>query len=172
LRQWLEGHHSGPIAGTTDLERLLATCWHEFSGDHGGMEGRKLLGRMERVEWNPPILSFNIERHGGTVLGSSRAELQQWTLDIDRRTAACEAVSHGQLRPMQRRLDVVPLAEGVARLILDRRGDERLKWNDEGSLAGPPDPERLEREGWSLPSCVYMFASNMRKALQRFKETR
>ena len=183
LRQWLEGHHSGPIADTASLERLLADSWHEFSGDHGGMEGRKLLGRMEGVEWNPPILSFTIERHGGTALGSSRAELQQWTLDIDRRTATCETVSHRQLRPMQRRLNVVPLAEEIVRLILERRADDRLKWNNDGSvrvLVGKVLPEgsavkqtligrrqrfrkalveRLEAEGWGLSAYPYTFAS-------------
>ena len=60
------------------------------------MAGHKLIGRMENVEWHPPILTFLIERHGGTVLGSARAELQRWTVDLDRRTATCERVGHRQ----------------------------------------------------------------------------
>jgi hypothetical protein len=42
------------------------------------MTGQKLLGRMEEVVWEPPILSFTVERHGGTVQGSSRAS-PGWT---------------------------------------------------------------------------------------------
>ncbi len=41
----------GELADTADLERLLATSWDEFTGDYGGMEGYKLLGRIEDVAW-------------------------------------------------------------------------------------------------------------------------
>src|SRR4051812_8749544 len=78
------------ITDTTALECLLAACWPELGGDHGGMEGCKLLGRMEDVVWNPPQLTFSVERHGGTVQGSTRAELQRWTVDVERGTASCE----------------------------------------------------------------------------------
>ena len=30
----------GPVADSATLERLLAACWDEFTGDDGGMEGR------------------------------------------------------------------------------------------------------------------------------------
>jgi hypothetical protein len=62
----------------TDLDRLLAASWDEFTGDAGGMEGDKLLGRIEDVTWQPPKFTFTIERHGGTLMGSTRAELQDW----------------------------------------------------------------------------------------------
>lgn len=39
----------------------------------GGMLSNKLLRRMEDVLWALPILSFRIERHGGTDCGSTRA---------------------------------------------------------------------------------------------------
>jgi hypothetical protein len=29
------------------------------------MTGDKLLDRMEKVVWEPPVLTFTIERHGG-----------------------------------------------------------------------------------------------------------
>jgi len=34
------------------------------------MEGHKLKNRMESVMWNPPLLEFDIERHGATVNGA------------------------------------------------------------------------------------------------------
>jgi hypothetical protein len=43
---------------------LLANCWHELEGaGQTAMQARK-LDRAEDVSWNPPVLSFTIERHG------------------------------------------------------------------------------------------------------------
>jgi hypothetical protein len=124
----------GPIPDPGDLERLLAACWHEFQGEGGGMTGHKLLGRMEEVTWAPPILSFTLERHGGTVQGSSRATLQEWRLDLDGKTACCEELRFRQVRPRQPRLDVGALAEEVAGLILRQQEDELLWWYEDGRV--------------------------------------
>lgn len=125
----------GPIADTAELERLLAPCWHEFAGgDDGGMEGRKLLRRMERVMWNPPLLTFIVERHGGTVLGSTRATLQEWTVDLKKRTASLVEIRHRQVRPQQARLDVEALAEEIVALIVSRKEDDRLRWYKDGRV--------------------------------------
>ena len=47
--------------------------------------------RMENVKWEPPILSFDVERHGGLALGSVYAEVYSYRynaqtggLDFDR----------------------------------------------------------------------------------------
>ena len=82
---------------------------------------------MEEVTWAPPKLSFAIERHGGTVMGSIRAELQRWTVDMLRSTATHGTIGHRQLEPMQARLVVRPLVEEDARLIVGRQDDERVK---------------------------------------------
>jgi hypothetical protein len=134
LRACLATMPPGPVTDTTDLERLLADCWDEFTGDDGGMESFKLLNRMEHVTWTPPKLVFTIARHGGTVLGSTRAELQRWTVDIAKMTATHEKVGHHQLDPMQTRLDVCPLAKEVAGRIVARQDDHRLKWKEDGSV--------------------------------------
>src|SRR5262245_47135423 len=124
----------GPIPDPADLERLLAACWPEFTGDDGGMTGEKLLGRMEEVVWQPPGLSFTVERHGGTVLGSSRATLQEWRLDLDKKTVWCEERRFRQVRARQPRLDVRALAEEVASLILRHQEGGRLKWYEDGRV--------------------------------------
>jgi hypothetical protein len=98
------------------------------------MTPEKVTGRMEDVEWALPILTFVIERHGGTVLGSSRAELQQWRLDIDRGTRTLVTSHHRQLKPMRPRLDVTPAAEDLCRLVIETRPDPRLKWHADGSV--------------------------------------
>src|SRR3954471_2798560 len=90
LRDYLSRQKPGPVDETSHLERLLAGNWHALGGDHGGMAGSKLFGRIEAVGRHPPILGLTIERHGGTTLGSTRAEMQRWSVDLDRRTAMLE----------------------------------------------------------------------------------
>ena len=36
----------------------------------------------EDLTWDPPNLCFSIDRHGGTVMGSKRAERQTWMLNL------------------------------------------------------------------------------------------
>lgn len=135
LLEYLNSLQAGPVPDPAELTHLLAACWEDFTGsDAEGMEAGKLDGRIEHVAWTPPELSFTIERHGGTVLGSRRAERHRWTLDVDTRTASCERIGHQQLSPMAPQLDVRPLAKQIARLILERRLDERVQWNSDGSV--------------------------------------
>lgn len=129
LRRYCTGLLAGPISNKSELERLLSTCWDDLLGDDGGMAGHKLLGRMESITWHPPKVVFRIERHGATVMGSSRAEMQEWTIDLEQRTATVETVGRRQVRPMQGRLDVRPIAEEIAAAILAGRPDEHLKWD-------------------------------------------
>jgi hypothetical protein len=135
LLDYLQTLAPGPIADGDEVESLLAKCWNVVDPGHsGGMTADKLYGRMEKIVWEPPLLSFLIERHGGTVQGSSRAELQHWSVNVETRTTAFNAGGHRQLRPMRPRLNVKPLAEGVARSILEHREDDQLKWYDDGSV--------------------------------------
>jgi hypothetical protein len=86
---YLDGLAPGQVRDTGRLETLLALCWEDLTGSSdGGMEGNKLFGRMESVEWWPPLLTLKIERHGGVFLGSSRTELQHWAIDISKKIAS------------------------------------------------------------------------------------
>jgi hypothetical protein len=135
LRDYLALIPPGPIEDTSELERLLSVCWRDFRGGYEEkMDGSKLHGRMEDVEWQPPKLTFVIERHGATVVGSSRAALQHWILNIAELSADSYVYGHRQLYPMEPRLNVKPIAEEIAGLILSHNDDERLKWNGGGSV--------------------------------------
>ncbi len=134
LRAVLANIPAGPIADHGRTLELLEACWSEFAGSEEHAMAPHKLRRMERVLWSAPFLSFVIERHGGTVMGSSRADLQRWTVDIETLVAECEIVGHRQVEQMQARLDVRPLAKDVARLIVSRAADPRLKWCDDGSV--------------------------------------
>jgi len=114
----------------SELERHLAAEWGNFHGsDYGGMEPYK-FSRMENVGWNPPVLSFDIERHRPTVHGSSRATLQRWSLNLDEMTASCDDSGFRQLRPLSPSLKVEPIAKEIADAILHHEEHphvERLK---------------------------------------------
>ena len=78
LRAFLGQLGAGPIKQTGQLEPLLAGAWDSFElSNAGGMKAYKLHGRMEKLHWDPPILSFTIERHGATVMRSKKGELQR-----------------------------------------------------------------------------------------------
>ena len=82
LQQYLDSVPFGAITDTDTLIPLLKNAWQEFDGsDRCGMKNDKLT-RIENARWDPPCLEFTIERHGGTVLGSSRGELQHWMINI------------------------------------------------------------------------------------------
>jgi len=135
LIEYLKDQKPGDIVNTGKLESLLSTCWEEIDSSSGtGMKDDKLLGRTENMSWEPPILRFSIERHGGIELGSTRAEIQHWEFNIEEKSAQCVKLGHRQLRPMQPRLDIKPLAREIADLIMNIEAHERLKWIDETNV--------------------------------------
>jgi hypothetical protein len=135
LEEMLAALPPGPISEDTKLDKALATCWDGFRGSgEGGMKDDKLLGRMENVQWQSPILKFTIERHGGKVNGSTRAELQQWEINLDNRTACIVKEGHRQLQTMAPRVSVKAIAEEVVSLILNGRDDDRILRLDNGSV--------------------------------------
>jgi hypothetical protein len=124
----------GPIEDST-LQSRLEDAWPQIAGgEQGGMCASKLPGRLENLTWEPPCVTFTIERHGGTVLGSGRATLQDWTVDVDRGTAGFSENRHRRLRPPAAALDVSPLVDRVLKLILERSVDEWLTWNLDESV--------------------------------------
>ncbi len=129
LKELLISVPSGAVLDTNGLDRLLADCWDDLEGAYGGgMEASKLLGRTEFIDWQPPILTFVIERHCGTVCGSTRAELQHWEVDVERMTATIVKTGLRQVAPMARRVSVTPMAQEVAEAIIQGLSDQRLRW--------------------------------------------
>lgn len=53
----------------------------------------------------------------------------EWTIDLEQRTKTVQTVGRRQVRPIQGRLDVQPIAEEIAAAILGGRPDDCLKWN-------------------------------------------
>jgi hypothetical protein len=129
LRAFLWAIPPGEIKNTDELERVLASCWSAFDGaDASGMTADKLYDRMKMVHWDPPLLSFRIARHGETVLGSSRAPVHEWTLDLDQGSAHYDKVGHEQVRPQSARVDVRPIVREIVDLVKAGKDDPRLQW--------------------------------------------
>jgi hypothetical protein len=156
---------AGEITDTGEVERLLAGVWGELIRDDGGMEGYKLLNRMENVRWEPPVLQFQIERHGGTVLGSTRAELQHWDVDVGEGTATLRKVGHRQLSPMAKKVYIKPLVEEIVRSILNHTPDDRVSWGDGYALVHTC---KIFPKG----SAVNMTLEGRRKRFRQALETR
>lgn len=173
LLSLLRGRPPGPITSRQETDAVraaLSECWDRLTGsDDTSMRSAKLW-RAQNFCWNPPILSFGIERHGGTALGSSRAERQRWEIDTESGEARWEVIGYRQVRPRQRPWDARAAADEIADAILAGRDDERLQRLPDGRvkvLTGsivPPGPRettegrrrrfnlalasRLEQAGW------------------------
>jgi hypothetical protein len=121
LRRQLRELPPGPIDPDTasELEDLLAQAWDELEGsDAGGMTPGKIRGRVEEPAWKPPVLSFVIERHGRTAMGSTRADLQLWLVDVEAGTARYAHAGYRQVLDRDRPVRVRPIVEEVVRAIL------------------------------------------------------
>lgn len=135
LRRFLQACPAGRIEDTAEAKRLLKACWEQIEGSDSEAMVAYKLDRMEDPSWEPPILSFTIERHGGTAMGSSRAELQAWTIDLaNARACGDKSGRYRQLHPRQPGLKVGPLADELVSKNLARAEDSRLKWLAQDSV--------------------------------------
>jgi len=114
-----------------DCLRILAElsqCWESIPGSDAESTTADKLCRAEALCWNPPIFSFTLERHGGTVLGSSRASLHCWEVDTVQPEARIVKTSMRQLSPKAQVMDVEKKANEIATLILNGVDDPRITW--------------------------------------------
>jgi hypothetical protein len=130
LRSLMNQYPQGSINYTPEVEHVLASCWDLLDGSaDGGMQGNKLKGRMESAVWNPPILEFDLERHGATVNGSIFAGVQHWAINVETGEASLEGERQRQVGTKDKRLKLDPLVDEINAAILEHSRDPRLKWN-------------------------------------------
>jgi hypothetical protein len=128
LRRFLDDAGRGPVENLDGLVDHLGPAWVHLNHRDTSMTIGKLV-RIEDPEWSPPLLTFAVERHGGTQFGSTRATLQRWIVDLDAMTVSVDERRFRQVRPRAPKLDVGPIADGLARHIIERMDDERLAWS-------------------------------------------
>lgn len=131
LREFLKDLQPGPVPKDLqgNLKILIALYWDNLSGSKDCAMATYKVERMEDPNWNPPIFTFIIERHGATVLGSTRAERQLWELNVDIGEASFRSVGYRQLLPRAAPWKAAPVAMELAQLILSGKDDPRLKWS-------------------------------------------
>src|SRR5262245_58986210 len=111
------------------------------------------LRRIESPVWQPPLLLFDIERHGATVKGSSRAIVYTWSLDTSSGRAGVCGEKSRQLYAQDKRLDVKPIAADLAEAIIAGRIDMRFEIAKDGSvrlqigLVSPTPPVKQTTDG-------------------------
>jgi hypothetical protein len=130
LRFALSESGPGPIRDEEvgKIVGLLADCWTNLSGSDEQSTSPDKLWRAEDLKWNPPELTFQLERHGGTVQGSTRAELHFWTIDVDEKSARVAPGRFRQLNKAAPRLDLSPLCVRVRELVINHCEDAWLDW--------------------------------------------
>jgi hypothetical protein len=139
LRKALGDTPSGLIKDKAVVDHILSVlveCWPQITGSHATRMRAYKLERVEDLWWTPPLLSFTIERHGATALGFSRAELQEWTVDLDTGIANHLSGRRRQIRPMAPRLDVNRIVARVCQIVEQGQGphadvmeNESVFWN-------------------------------------------
>jgi hypothetical protein len=135
LRERLSALQPGDVSAVGPISALLAGCWNEFAGSGSERMHAGKLARMKAVQWDSPLLSFTIERHGAMGMGSTCAELQRWRVDLHRKTARCErSRTYRQALPRAVAVRVEPIARDIAESIFVGRTDERLKWQGEETV--------------------------------------
>ena len=134
LRRLLRTLASGPVRSRDEVSALLAAAWGCFPGSaETSMEPWKVQ-RAENLRWEPPVLSFEIERHGGTVCGSTRAEIQRWEVNLETLRACYYSAGRRQLHPADKSLDTKRLASEVADQIGRCGKVKYLQWLSESRV--------------------------------------
>jgi len=126
LRRALEAIPNGPAP--EGVRSLLQDAWPEIIGSEQHKTTADKLSRIENLRWDRPILSFTIERHGGTVMGSTRAELHDWEVNVETGQARCGAGRYRQVGKRAAKLDVRTLVDEVIRLVESGADSPKLKW--------------------------------------------
>ena len=137
LRDFLKSLPPGPIEDEDGvLSGLLENAWYLLSGGRNQKtDGRKVADRMEDPHWDPPHLTFTVERHGAMARGSNSASLHDWCIDIDRRSADVSTDRKRRLVPNAPALKVEPIALSVADAIVSGTMDDpRLKWKSKDQV--------------------------------------
>jgi hypothetical protein len=147
LKTFLKDLPPGPIADEhrSKVIGLLSDCWSELDGSEETKMAAYKLSRAESLIWEPPLLTFIIERHGATVGGSSRAELQHWEVNVNAGTASRGHSKRRQLYRMGPRLNVQPIVQSVIDAL---RSGESLA---NGALIRDTDDQLRIKHGILIP---------------------
>ena len=95
------------------------------------------LGRIENMTYkSPDVITFEIERHGATVHGSSYAQVHQWTVNLTEIKAICNPYYKKRVVGIRDApLKIQPLAQKVADAIINFNHENKyLKWKSDDKV--------------------------------------
>jgi hypothetical protein len=162
----LDALGTGVVTLPRDVVDGLSLIWDRLDGGgEEGMHGGKIrVDRIESARWDPPVLTFDIERHGDTVMGSTRAKVHTWEVNLIEAKADLVQIKRRQLRPMARKLDVRPIADDIAMLIIAESNDQRLNWSKDRSSV------RVMTEKCLGPACNQTMTERRKRFLAAVDE--
>jgi hypothetical protein len=132
LGDYLAKQQAGSALDIKHIANLLSGCWATLDGGNASSMRAYKLARIESATWNPPYLEFSIERHGQTVMGSSKETVHRWSVNVEKGTAGIIGEKRRQLYAMDNRLDVKLIAESLADAIVHSKEDERIAFGKDG----------------------------------------
>jgi hypothetical protein len=148
LRVLLRRNGPGPIFDVEAARNALSDAWDECAGGDRTKLGAYSVASAQKLEWNPPLLTFLVDRHGGAAFGPSGAERQSWTIDLDAQTAEVVTTVYWQLRPGTPAFGVGAAARGIAVAVAAGAARPGLVWSSPESVRVilsafmPPGPMR------------------------------
>lgn len=134
LLELAKNHFAGLVDRSTELGKQvfegLVRAWPYFSGSSDQRTYARKLDRMENLAWSPPNFTFCLERHGGTVNGSTRADLHFWVVNLETGEAWIERKSYRQLTKKSKNMDCAALAHDIAAVIRTGENHAGFVWED------------------------------------------
>ena len=109
---------------------LLKAVWNGISNTDTTNLLVSKLWRIENVMWQPPKLTFEIERHGWTVFGSTRADLHTWEVDTEKAQAHIVGMTYRQLVPRDKPFKAVQVVQELRDIIVKGRKDDRIEYKN------------------------------------------
>ncbi len=132
LREWLMEQQAGLIQDRRTLVGLLESAWPHLLGSCDTRMTSAKLERLENPKWSAPVLTFVVERHGAAQFGSSRAELQGWSIDANAGSALSFKQSTRQIRPRSAPYDAKRVAAELAAAITEGRPHPHVELSEDG----------------------------------------
>jgi hypothetical protein len=110
-----EGKISNEQKGT--IMGVLADAWPALEGSSVEATAPEKLDRAKPLEWRPPCLTFELERHPWREFGSSRSPVHHWCVDVEKGIASVDTTSYRQTTPRKAPLDHVALVRRLMEAI-------------------------------------------------------
>lgn len=128
LREWLAEQDNGRIADIDQLKRLLKKAWPEIPGSGDQSTWPSKINYIEGADWNPPLLTFEIPRHGALMNGGTRTSIHHWQVNVKTPSAKIERSTYKQTEPMAKPVRMKPVALEIAAIVRSGADDERIVW--------------------------------------------